>query len=248
VSKSFKVAFIGTGWVGDHQMKFLSKIDGVECVAAADVSEAALGRFKAAWNPRQTFADYKQMLREATDADAISVCTPNGLHAENTIAALQAGKHVLVEKPMAMNAKEAQGMLDAAKASGKQLIIGFQHRFEPKTKLIRDQIASGSFGKILYVRAQALRRRGIPNWGVFGRKDLQGGGPMIDIGVHIMETAHYMIGSPRPVTATGNHWTFMGNQPSNVVSMWPNWDHATYTVEDFAAGMIRFDDGALLTI
>src|SRR5688572_13132709 len=242
------MAFIGTGWVGDHQMKHLSKVEGVECTAAADVSEATLGRFKAAWNPKYSFSDYRQMLREVKELDAVSVCTPNGLHAENAIAALQAGFHVLVEKPMAMNAREAQRIMDAAKASGKQLVIGFQHRFDPKTKFIRDQIASGSFGKILYVRAQALRRRGIPNWGVFGRKDLQGGGPMIDIGVHILETAHYMMGSPRPVTVTGNHWTFMGNKPSNVVSMWPNWDHATYTVEDFAAGMIRFEDGGLLTI
>ena len=75
-------------------------------------------------------------------------------------------------------------MLDAARRAGKKIIVGFQHRFDPKTKLIRDQIKADSFGKILYVRAQALRRRGIPNWGVFGRKELQGGGPMIDIGVH----------------------------------------------------------------
>jgi predicted dehydrogenase len=248
VSKPFKIAFIGTGWVGDHQMKHLANIGGIECVAAADVSEVSLGRFKEAWNPKYAFSDYRQMLREVTDLDAVSVCTPNGWHAEHSIAALQAGRHVLVEKPMAMNAAEAQRMLDASKKAGKQLIVGFQYRFEPKTKLVRDQIASGSFGKILYVRAQALRRRGIPNWGVFGRKDLQGGGPMIDIGVHIIEAAHYMMGSPRPVTTTGNHWTFMGNEPSNVASQWPNWDHKTYTVEDFAAGMVRFDTGALLTI
>ena len=247
MSNPFRVAFIGAGWVGDHQMKHLAKLGGVECTVS-DVGEATLARFKEAHKPRHAFSDYRQMLREVKDLDAVSVCTPNGWHAEHTIAALEAGHHVLVEKPMAMNAREAQRMLDAAKSAGKQLIVGFQHRFEPRTKLIRDQIASGAFGKILYVRAQALRRRGIPNWGVFGRKDLQGGGPMIDIGVHILETAHYMIGSPRPVTATANHWTFHGNKPSNVASMWPNWDHATYTVEDFAAGMIRFEDGGLLTI
>src|SRR5688572_192940 len=242
------MAFIGTGWVGDHQMKHLSKVEGVECTAAADVSEATLGRFKAAWNPKYSFSDYRQMLREVKELDAVSVCTPNGLHAENAIAALQAGFHVLVEKPMAMNAREAQRIMDAAKASGKQLVIGFQHRFDPKTKFIRDQIASGSFGKILYVRAQALRRRGIPNWGVFGRKDLQGGGPMIDIGVHILETAHYMMGSPRPVTVTGNTWTYLGNKPSEIASVWPNWDYTTYTVEDLAVGMIRFENGAMLSI
>src|SRR6185437_15906252 len=129
---------------------------------------------------------------------------------------------------MAMTAAEGQQMLDAAKKAGKQLIVGFQSRFDPKTKLVRDQISAGTFGNLLYVRAQALRRRGIPNWGVFGRKDLQGGGPMIDIGVHILETAHYMMGSPRPVSAFGNAWTYMGNKPSDVASVWPGWDYQTY--------------------
>ncbi|MGB7157429.1 MAG: Gfo/Idh/MocA family oxidoreductase [Tepidisphaeraceae bacterium] len=248
MSKPFKIAFIGAGGIAHHHVSHMKKVEGVEIVAAADVSEKSLAKFKDAFNVPHVFTDYKQMLKEVKDIDAVDVCTPNGLHAENTIAALAAGKHVMVEKPMAMNAREAQRMLDAAKAAGKELIVGFQQRFDPKTKVIRDQILSGSFGKIHYVRAQALRRRGIPNWGVFGRKDLQGGGPMIDIGVHLMEAAHYMMGSPRPVTATGNHWTFMGNQPSSVASMWPGWDHATYTVEDFAAGMIRFDEGSLLTI
>src|SRR5947207_3404947 len=80
------------------------------------------------------------------------------------------------------------------------------------------------------------------------RKDLQGGGPMIDIGVHCLEMAHYAIGSPQPVTASGNTWTFYGNKPTDTLVPWPNWDHKTYTVEDMAAGMIRFDNGSLLTI
>jgi predicted dehydrogenase len=180
--------------------------------------------------------------------DAVSVCTPNGLHATNSIDALNAGCHVLCEKPMAMNAKEGQQMIDAAKKNNKELIVAFQFRFEPKSRLIRRQVDEGRFGKIMYARAQALRRRGIPNWGVFGRKELQGGGPMIDIGVHILEATHYMMGAPRPISATGNTWTFMGNQASDVQSMWPNWDYKTYSVEDFAVGMIRFDTGAMLTI
>src|SRR5207237_8459084 len=134
--------------------------------------------------------------------------------------------------------REGQQMIDAAKKIKKELIVAFQFRFEPKSRLIRRQVDEGRFGKIMYARAQALRRRGIPNWGVFGRKDLQGGGPMIDIGVHILETAHYMIGSPRPVSCTGNTWTFMGNKASDVASMWPNWDHKTYTVEDMDVGMV----------
>ena len=244
-----RIAFIGAGGIALHHMKYLKQVGSCDVVAAADVSEASLAKLKEQFPEVKPFKDFNQMLSELGERiDAVDVCTPNALHAPNTIAALKAGKHVLVEKPMAMNAKEAQQMIDAAKKAGKQLIVGFQHRFEPRTKLIKDQIDAGAFGKILYVRAQALRRRGIPNWGVFGRKELQGGGPMIDIGVHILETAHYMLGSPKPVGVVGNTWTYMGNKPSQVASNWPNWDYKTYTVEDLAVGMIRFDNGSMLTI
>jgi predicted dehydrogenase len=249
--KPFKVAFIGAGGIARHHAKFLKAMEtqGVEIVAACDVSEKSLDAFKEITGPEiRTFADYKVMLKEMKEVDAVDICTPNGLHAEDTIAALNAGKHVMVEKPMAMNAREGQAMLDAGRKAEKELIVGFQYRFDPRSKVIRDQVASGTFGKIMYVRAQALRRRGIPNWGVFGRKDLQGGGPMIDIGVHILECAHSMVGSPRPVSCTSNTWTYLGNQPSNVASVWPNWDHQNYTVEDLAVGMIRFDNGMMLTI
>jgi predicted dehydrogenase len=147
-----------------------------------------------------------------------------------------------------MSATQAQAMLDAARKARKKLIVGFQFRFDPRTKLIRRQIAEGEFGKVLFVRCQALRRRGIPNWGVFGRKDLQGGGPMIDIGVHVMEMAHYAIGSPKPISASGNIWTFLGNKASDIASQWPGWDWKSYTVEDMAIGLIRLEGGALLSI
>lgn len=249
--KPFKVAFIGAGDISRAHAKYLKAMsaEGVEIIAAADVSERSINRFKEVTGPEiRTFSDYKAMLREMPEIDAVDICTPNGLHAETTLAALNAGKHVMVEKPMAMNAREGQAMLAAAEKSGRQLIVGFQYRFDPRTKVIHDQIAAGAFGKIMYVRAQALRRRGIPNWGVFGRKDLQGGGPMIDIGVHILECAHYMVGSPKPMTCSASTWTYLGNQPSNVVSVWPNWDHQTYTVEDLATGIFRFDNGMMLTI
>jgi predicted dehydrogenase len=180
--------------------------------------------------------------------DAVSVCSPNGAHCANTIAALKAGAHVLVEKPMAMNAKEAAEMVRTAKACGRKLVIGFQQRFDPRSTYLHEAVAAGEFGNILYGRVQALRRRGIPNWGVFGRKDLQGGGPMIDIGVHVLEMCHYVMGSPRPVAAVGNCFTYLGNKRSAVRSMWPNWDYKSYTVEDLAVGMIRFETGAMLNI
>lgn len=248
MSKTFKIGFIGAGGIALAHMKYLKPMKDVEVVAAADISQKSLDTAKAEYNIPHLYTDAQVMLKEQKDLDAVSVCTPNGLHAPNTIAALEAGKHVLVEKPMAMNATEGQAMIDAARRAGKQLIVGFQQRFDPRTALIRRQIAEGHFGKILYVRCQALRRRGIPNWGVFGRKDLQGGGPMIDIGVHVMEMAHFAIGSPRPLTATGNTWTFHGNKPSDVRSVFPGWDWKTYTVEDLAVGMIRLEGGTMLSV
>jgi predicted dehydrogenase len=247
-SKTFKVGFIGAGGIAHAHANNLKKVEGVELVAAADPMPAGLEKFKTQQGVARTYADYKEMLAKETELDAISVCTPNGLHAENSIAALQAGKHVIVEKPMAMTSAECQKMIDAAKKAGKQLVVGFQYRFDGKTQLIRKQVEGGDFGKILHVRCQALRRRGIPNWGVFGRKELQGGGPMIDIGVHVIEMAHFAMGSPKPVSATGNTWTYLGNKPMEAQCGWPNWDYKTYTVEDLAVGLIRFENGATLSI
>jgi len=247
-AKPFRIAFIGTGGIALHQMKYLKNIPGVEVVAAADLSEKALGKVKDQYHIERTYTDYKKMLREVGDIDAVSICTPNGVHAENAITALEAGKHVLVEKPMAMTGREATKMVESSRRAGKQLIVGFQHRFEPRSKMLHYQVKAGHFGKILYVRCQALRRRGIPSWGVFGRKEMQGGGALIDLGVHILEAAHYIMGAPRPVTATGAAYCYIGDKPCQVQAPWGAWDHTTYTVEDLATGMVRFDTGATLSI
>jgi len=248
--KVLRVAFIGAGGIAGAHMRYLSEMEDVELVALADLNMDVMKKHAETYNIPEPhlFKDWKEMLA-SVKPDAVSVCTPNSLHAPATIDALNAGAHVIVEKPMAMNAKEAQDMIDAAKKAKRKLVIGFQYRYSPKTQFLRDQIARGKFGDIMYVRCQALRRRGIPNWGVFGRKDLQGGGPMIDIGVHCLEMAHYAIGSPKPVAAFGNTFTYLGNKPSKkIASNWAGWDYKNYTVEDLAVGQIRFDNGAILTI
>ena len=247
--KPLRVGIIGCGGIAQTHIGYFKKFPGVSIVCGADIRPVALEHMKTAHGVELLYDDYKVMLKEVGDAvDAISVCTPNGVHAPAAIAAANAGKHVLCEKPMAMNATQAREMAAAAKANGVEFVIGFQHRYEPRSQYVRNLIKSGAIGDVLYVRAQALRRRGIPNWGVFGQKALQGGGPMIDIGVHILETSHNLIGNPKPIAATGNTFTYMGNKKSDVKSMWPNWDTETYTVEDLAVGMIRFDTGAMLTL
>ena len=246
-SKKLRVAFIGAGGIAGTHMRYLADMDDVELVAMADISEESMGRWTEQFGISAAYTDYKKMLRQVKP-DAVSVCTPNGMHAPASIAASNAGAHVIVEKPMAMSGRQAQSMIDAAKKNRRKLVIGFQHRFDPKTKFIKDAVDAGQMGKVVYARVQALRRRGIPNWGVFGRKDLQGGGPLIDIGVHAIEMTHYAMGSPRPIAASGSTFTYLGDKKSDVVSQWPNWDHKSYTVEDLAIGQIRFDNGAVLSI
>ena len=247
MSKKVRVGIIGAGSIAGMHITCLKKIPGVEIVAACDIDEKNAESTAELHDIPNVFTDYKKLLR-LKEVDAVSVCTPNFFHAEPAIAASRAGKHVMVEKPMAMNAREAQAMVDAAKKARKLLVVGFQYRYAPGTQMLKRAIDDGKFGKVLYARCQAMRRRGIPNWGVFGRKDLQGGGPLIDLGVHIMEAAHYLMGKPQPVAASGNCYTYIGNKKSNVVSSWPNWDHKTYTVEDLAIGMIRFANGATMVV
>ena len=245
--KKLRVAFIGCGGIAQTHLNALKDFPEVEIVAGVDINPARLKTMQEKWGVDKVYSDYKKMLKEV-QPDAVDICTPNGVHAQPAIDAANAGCHVIVEKPMAMTPAECQKMIDAAAKKGLKLAVGFQYRYHSNTQFIKRAADAGQFGDIMYVDCKALRRRGIPNWGVFGQKKLQGGGPMIDIGVHVIEMAHYVMGSPKPVAATGNVWTHMGNKPSQVVSQWPNWDYKTYTVEDLAVGHIRFENGAVLHI
>ena len=245
--KKFRVAFIGCGGICQTHMAALRQMQDVEVVAGVDILPERLKTFEERWGVKKVYRDWKKMLKEV-QPDGVSVCTPNGVHAAPSIDSSNAGCHVICEKPMAMTPAECEKMIAAAKKAKKKLGIGFQYRYHPNTQFLKRARDNGEFGDIMFVKCQALRRRGIPNWGVFGQKKLQGGGPMIDIGVHILEMAHYFMGSPKPVAASGNTWTYMGNKPSKVVSPWPNWDYKTYTVEDLAIGQIRFENGALLQV
>ena len=245
--RKLRLAFIGCGGIAQVHLAALKDFPDVEIVAGVDIDPVRLKVMSQTWGVKQTFTDWKKMLREVKP-DAVDICTPNALHMQPAIDSANAGCHVLVEKPMAMNPKQCQRMIAAAKKNKMTLQVGFQFRFHPNSEYLLRARDEGTFGNIMFMKCRALRRRGIPNWGVFGQKHLQGGGPMIDIGVHVIEMAHYFMGAPKPVAASGNTWTFMGDKPSNVISQWPGWDHKTYTVEDLAIGQIRFDTGALLQI
>jgi predicted dehydrogenase len=245
--KKLRLAFIGCGGISQTHLGALATMPDVEIVAGVDIDADRLKNMEDKWGVTKLYKDWPTMLKEVKP-DAVSVCTPNGVHAQPALDALNAGAHVIVEKPMAMNPAQCEEMIAAAKKNNRKLAVGFQYRYHPNTDFITRARDEGQFGNVMFVKCQALRRRGIPNWGVFGRKELQGGGPMIDIGVHVIEMAHYVMGSPKPIAASGNTWTYMGNKSSNVVSQWPDWDWKTYTVEDLAIGQIRFENGAILQI
>lgn len=245
--KKLRVAVIGCGGIAQSHLNCYKNIPEVEIVAGVDIVPDRLKVMQDKWGVQAVYADWKKMLKEV-QPDAVDVCTPNGVHCAPVVDACNAGCHAMTEKPMAMTPAESEKMIAAAKKNKVKLAVGFQYRYHPNTQFLVRARDEGQFGNIMFVKCQALRRRGIPNWGVFGQKKLQGGGPMIDIGVHVIEMAHYFMGSPRPIAASGNTWTYLGNKPSTVVSQWPGWDYKTYTVEDLAIGQIRFDNGAILQI
>ncbi|MCD8141207.1 MAG: Gfo/Idh/MocA family oxidoreductase [Planctomycetaceae bacterium] len=249
MSDKLKIGVVGTGAIAETQVDALlaENFPGVAVVAASDVNTDRLQQFGAKYGITGLYPDWQAMLAEA-DIDAVTVCTPNSLHFGPTMDALRAGKHVLVEKPMSVTAAEAAAMTAEAKKANRLLMIAFQWRFSPEAQMLRKYVKDGTFGDIIYVRAQALRRRGIPSWGVFGRKDIQGGGSLIDIGVHVMEMSHYIMGSPKPKTARGSIHTYIGNQPCGTYCDWGKWDHTTYTVEDLGVGFLTFENGAAMTV
>ncbi len=247
VGKKLRWAIIGCGGISETHLKAIENIPEIEVVGGCDIKPERLELMRSKYGFTKTYKKWDTMLK-ALKPDVVDVCTPNGVHKPAVIAALNAGCHAITEKPMAMDPAECQEMIDAATINNKMLCCGFQMRYHPACDMFMRAKEAGDIGDILFVKCQALRRRGIPNWGVFGQKELQGGGPMIDIGVHIIESAHYCMGAPRPIAASGNCWTFMGDRPSKVVSSWPNWDYKTYTVEDLAVGQVRFDNGAIMQI
>lgn len=245
--KKLRVAIIGCGGIAQTHLKAFSQMPEVEVVAGVDIAPSRLDHLQNKWGVRDVYTDWKVMLKKV-QPDAVDVCTPNIVHCAPVVDACNSGAHAIIEKPMAMSPAECEKMIAAAKKNKVKLAAGFQFRFHPTTDFLTRARDEGEFGKIMFVKCQALRRRGIPNWGVFGQKKLQGGGPLIDIGVHVIEMAHYFMGAPQPIAASGNVWTYLGDKPSKVLSQWPGWDHKTYTVEDLAIGQVRFANGAIMQI
>ena len=251
-----RLGIIGTGGISNEHLKWYKQNPNVELVAFCDIDEERVHYMADRWGvPRErTYTDKDKMLAE-NKLDAVDVCTWNSAHAECAIAALNAGCHVLCEKPMAMNAREAQAMKDAADKNGKLLQIGFVRRYGWDADIVKEYIENGSLGEIYYAKATYLRRNGNPG-GWFGDITRSGGGPLIDLGVHVIDLVRYLIGNPKPVSAFGATFQKLFDRPE-LRAPKDNMGYAgvaapevksDVTVEDLAAAMIRFDNGAVLSI
>ena len=238
--KEIKVGIIGSGSIATHKhLPGHLKVEGVSVIAACDIDLQRAQNFADEHEIEYVFDSHHDLLT-MPEIDAVSVCTPNNFHAEPTIAALKANKHVICEKPIAGNAVDGQAMVDAQKVSGKILQIGLQSRFGTEARTLRRLYEDGLFGHIYYARAMTIRRRGMGLVPTFMQKSISGGGPLIDIGVHELDVLLWMIGYPKPVEAFGYATRKFGHRHDIVHD--GDWDRSKFDVEDFAMGVIRFEN------
>ena len=248
MEKIIKTGIIGCGGIanGKH-MPSIKAVPYVQMVAFCDiVKERAEKAAKEFGVPgAKVYTDYRELLNDP-EIDVVHVCTPNKEHAQITIDALHAGKHVMCEKPMAKCADDAKRMVEAYKESGKKLTIGYQHRKKPAAQYAKKYIETGALGDIYSVNVHALRRRGTPNWGVFLNEEEQGGGPIIDIATHSLDLALYLMDNYEPKMVVGKtHKRLEHPEEGNI---WGDKGVSESKLEDSAVAMIVMKNGATIML
>lgn len=244
--KKLRIGIIGAGNISNTHLEAYAKCEQAEIVAICDINEGRLNKTADRFGIKNRYLSCEDMFANET-LDAADVCVWNSEHANCSIAALNAGLHVLCEKPMAYSTKEAELMKKAADENGKLLMIGFVLRFNDYSLITKDFIDKGYLGDIYHTKATYLRRHGAPgSW--FCNKAFSGGGPVIDLGVHVIDITRYLMGNPKPVSVyavtqdklggrrnlkTGVEWTPEDAKDSDL-----------FDVEDFATAIIRYDNGS----
>ena len=240
MAEQLRVGVIGLGMGRNHVAKY-QEHPGCKVVAVADWNETLLNNMADKFGVEKRYLEGADMLAQEP-LDVVSIATPNWEHKLLTLAAFEAGCHVLCEKPMAMSAAEGREMIAAAKKAGKRLMINFSYRFSEQSQALKAQVDSGILGDVYFGRTIWHRRRGMPGFGGwFGQKALSGGGPLIDLGVHRIDLALWLMGYPKPVWVLGSTYNPIG-------SVLANSQGKTFDVEDLAVGLIKFANGATLEV
>lgn len=249
MNKIYRIGIIGCGGIanGKH-LPSLSKLENIQLTAFCDIvperAEEAAAQYGI--EGAKIYTDYRELLKDGS-LDIVHVLTPNDSHADISIAALEAGKHVMCEKPMAKTAADARRMVEAAKRTGKKLTIGYNNRFREDSMYLKKMCQGGKLGHIYFAKAHAIRRRAVPTWGVFLDEEKQGGGPLIDIGTHALDLTLWMMDNYKPKVVLGTKYHEL-SQRENAANAWGPWDPKQFTVEDSAFGMIVMEDGATIML
>lgn len=238
--KKLRIGIIGVGGIalGRHIPAFLKLTEWCEITALSDINLVRAKETAEKYNIPNVFEDYHDLF---STVDAVCICTPNKFHAEITIAAFEAGVHVLCEKPMAISGTECEAMISAAKKAEKVLAIAYHFRFMREAQAAKNIMTE--IGRPLVARVQALRRRKVPGWGVFTNKDLQGGGSLIDYGCHLLDLALWLMGNPKQITVSGSTYNALSKTPDQV-NLWGDYDHENFNVDDHVTAYIKFENGA----
>lgn len=248
-SNKVRLGIIGAGNIGTvHMQEFSQLSDRCEITAVTDVYEP-LAQARAQEFHIPHVCKSPEELLQSDQVDAVIIGVPNQFHEALAVQALKANKHVLLEKPMGLNGEAARNILRASRETSKVLMVSHQMRFESIPMQIKEQVSRGELGRIYTAKTGWYRRKGIPGWGTwFTRMDQSGGGPLIDIGVHMLDLALYLMGNPKPVSVTGATYAEFGPRRRGIGS-WgkPDWN-GVYDVEDLATALIRMEDGSTLTL
>lgn len=244
MSRKLRHGLIGCGGcgVGKHLAAYAMYKDDVELGAVYDPDTKRAAAAAEKFSVPKVYGSIDELLADK-NIDVVSVVTPTATHAQISIAAMKAGKHVHVEKPIALNAMQAQEMVDVKNATGQKLMVALNNRFTETNQFAKRYVSEGHLGEIYHARCGWRRRRGIPTSGWFISKALGGGGPLIDLGVHFLDLTLYLMGFPMPASVVANTCCKFGNNPKLVGQAKPD---GSYDVEDFAAGFARLENGATL--
>ena len=246
-NKILRLGIIGCGGIanGKH-MPAEKRNPRAEMVAFCDIIPERAQKAKEEYGTEDSavYTDYKELLKDET-IDTVLVLTHNKEHCRITVDALNAGKHVLCEKPMATTYEEAVKMIEAAKKNNKVLTIGYQNRWRPDSMYMKQMAKDGEFGEVYYAEAIAIRRRAVPTWGVFIDEEKQGGGPLIDIGTHALDLTLHMMDNYEPAYCVGKTFHKL-NKNTETGNAWGDWDVDRFTAEDSAFGFIVMKNGAVI--
>ena len=242
-----RIAIIGAGFITRVGHLPGYRAAGANVVAICDINPEPANILAKQYASPNVYANWREMI-ETEQPEIVSVCLPNVLHREPVLFALASGAHVLCEKPLATSVAEAREMFAAAAAAKRHLMAAQNWRWDAGSRAIRRIVDTGEMGEIYYAEATALRRMGIPTWGVFHQSQLSHGGALLDVGVHMLDLAVWLMGNPDPARVSAKTEAKFGKRPEIAKMMRSAWDPAKFDVEDFAVALVHFANGATLVL